>query len=508
MEKVYKIARGVLTFGLLAVLLAVIYVYSLANIEHYTAYMEADIASETLLAQVLYENGHVQPDTWYMSTGRRILSPPMLGSFLYGISGGDLNASVGAACSIMMILLLASMLYFNRQLGLGLMESLVMVVLSFVLSSPANETQRMLFLYSSYYVGHFTCMFLVLGFYAGALREEKVSVLHVLITVPLAVLNGAQGMHASMFFYMPLLGAEILRRLTYFFMKRKGINNAVTIWVSAISVLSLLSVRVFGDHFASEVTRNLRHAPEKFFDIVLPFFKEVLGYGRLPWLMLVFVIMAVCGYALAIKNFDSKEELWSILTVPFGVIVVLISTTFTTAEAAPRYYLMQVFFVGIGAALLIELWKHELTLILTAMVIVYGASSVLVFNEELILNDHSAETEYAQIAKWMEQSGYEYGYSTFDHANTITVISNDAVKVRAISNFKDMEGAKWLTDSSWYPPVKDSAMATCYVVSKPQESYFEDFEKTKKPNIIDKKEFEYFTVYVTDKDYVVWDRGE
>ena len=504
MEKVYEPARRVLTIGLLAVLLAVIYVYSCANIQHYTAYMEADIASETLLAQVLYENGHVQPDTWYMSTGRRILSPPMLASFLYGPTGGNLNVSVGVACSIMMILLLASMLYFNRQLGLGLMESLVMVVLSFVLSSPANETQRMLFLYSSYYVGHFTCMFLVLAFYAGALKEDRVYLPHVLITVPLAIVNGAQGMHASMFFYMPLLGAEILRRLTSFVTKKKDEKNSITVWVVAISMLSLISVKIFGDHFAGEVSRNLRHAPEKFFDIVLPFFREVLGYGRMPWLILIFVLTAVAGYAFGIRKFGEKKELWSTLTVPFGVIVVIISTTFTTAEAAPRYYLMQVFCVGIGVALLIELYKHELSLILTALVIVYGAFSALVFNRELIINDHSAETEYAQIADWMEEKGYEYGYSTFDHANTITVISNNAVKVRAVNNFTELKGARWLTDSSWYPPSKDAAGATCYVVSGAHDSEFAEFEKTGKAKIIDKKDFDSFTVYVTDRDYTVW----
>lgn len=503
MEKIGKPVRGVLVFALLAVLLAVIYVYCCANIEHYTAYMDADIASETLLAEVLYENGHIQPDTWYMSTGRRILSPPMLASFLYGPGGGDLNGAMGAACAVMMLLMMAAMLYFNSQIGLGLLESLVMVTLSFVLSAPANETQRMLFLYSSYYVGHFTCMFIVMGLYAKALREKKLSPVSVIITVPLAILNGAQGMHASMFFYMPLLGAEILRRLIALLQKKKE-NNLITIWVFGISVLSLVSVKIFGDHFAGEVTRNLRHAPEKFFEIVLPFFKEVLGYGRMTPLVVVFVLMAIAGYVFAVKSFGEKSELWSTLVVPFGVIVVMLSTTFTTAEAAPRYYLMQVFFVGLGAAMLIKLFKPDYTVFLAALVIFYGATSALVFYDALIVNDHSAETEYARIADWMTENGYEYGYSTFDHSNTITVISNDKVKIRAINNYKDREGAKWLTDSTWYPPTKDSSGATCYVVSKPFDSEFAEFQKAENPKVIDKKEFDYFTVYVTDRDYTIW----
>lgn len=505
MEKALKPARKVLIFALLASLLAVIYVYCCANLEHYTAYMEADIASETLLSQVLYENGHVQPDSWYMSTGRRILSPPMLASFLHRFSAGDMNGSMGAACAVMMIFMLAAMFYFNRQIGLGLLENLVMVLLSFVLSAPANETQRMLFLYSSYYVGHFTCMFLVLGFYAKALKEDKVSLLTVIVTVPLAVLNGAQGMHASMFFYMPLLGAEILRRLVDFLRKKKEGTNLITVWVCGISILSLVSIKIFGDHIAGEMSRNLRHAPEKFFGIVLPFFKEVLGYGRMTPLIVIFVLMAIAGYAFAIKNFDKNRELWSILPVPFGVIVVIISTTFTTAEAAPRYFLMQVFFVGIGAAMLINLYKTEYTALLSALVVIYGAFSAVVFYDALIVNDNSANTDYAKVADWMKENGYEFGYSTFDHANTITVISNNTVKVRAINNFKDLEGAKWLTDATWYPPIKDSAGATCYVVSKTFDEDFKEFEEQQNPKIIDMKEFERFNVYVTDRDYTIWE---
>ena len=59
MEKIYQPARKVLTFGLLAVLLAVICVYICANIGHYTAYMEADIASNGEEALKLFEESEV-----------------------------------------------------------------------------------------------------------------------------------------------------------------------------------------------------------------------------------------------------------------------------------------------------------------------------------------------------------------------------------------------------------------------------------------------------------------
>ena len=67
-----------------------------------------------------------------------------------------------------------------------------------------------------------------------------------------------------------------------------------------------------------------------------------------------------------------------------------------------------------------------------------------------------------------------------------------------------MHGLKWLSDSRWYPPYKDSNDATCYVVSRARTEEFNEFLANEKPVIIDEKEFSDFTVYVTDRDYSVW----
>ncbi len=498
-----KISEPLMTIGVALTLLILIIIYADANIFHYTAYMESDIASETLLAKEMYLNGHVQPETWIVSTGKRIIAPPLLASFLYPFVGYDLNVAMGVACTVLMILLAASMLFFGRKLGLSFLETMVMILLSFVLSSPGNETQRMLFLYASYYVGHFISMFLVLGFYADALKNNRLS-RWALIIIPLALVNGMQGMHANMFFYVPLLGVEILRRFVLFIRKRSCDNNYVTVWVAAIAIISLLSTKFFGSYIASETSRNIRHAPEKFFNIVLPFFSEVLGYGRLSALVVIFVLLAFAGFLFAIIKHSDNQEYWSTLTIPMGVLVVILSTTFTTAEAAPRYYLMQVFAVGVGVAMLIHFFKPDYSVYLAVLVIVYGISSGVVFYNDLVAGDHSGDSVYVKMADWMVENGYEYGYSTFDHANNMTVRSNEEVKIRPINSFSEVEGAKWLSNSKWYPPVKDAAGPTCYVVSDYGVEEFEGFVEENKPTVLSMERFDGFCVYVLDHDYTVW----
>ena len=504
MNQKKELPYNILTVLAALAVLAVIAVYSVANVNHYTAHMESDIASETLLAQVLYQNGHIQPDTWQMSTARRIISAPMLASFLYPLTGFDLNMSMGLACSLMMLALVASMLFFNRQLGLGILESLTMILMALVLSSPSNETQRMLYLYASYYVGHFISMFLVLGIYANMLKTEKISIPGVIITLPLAVVNGFQGTHASMFFYMPLLGTEMIRRAVYFIKKKKCPVGLLSIWVAAVSFAALIMPRFFGSFMDSQVARNIRHAPEKFFDIVLPFAMEVLGYGRLQIIVIAFAAAAIAGYVLAVTKLLDRPELWSILPVFFGVIVVILSTTFTTAESAPRYYLMQVFVVGIGMAVLMTLYKPRFTMWLAAVAVIYGAHSALVFYDGLVVKDSSADSQYQKMAEYMLENGYEYGYSTFDFANAMTVVCNDKVKIRAVNSFGELEGSKWLSDSTWYPPTKDASSPTCYVVSNPRLEEFGQCLDRERPTILYKKEFDDFVVYVTDHDYTIW----
>lgn len=497
-----KILNIAIVIATLAAALWILFIYADANMQHYNAHMEADIASETLLADVLHENGHVQPDTWQMSTARRIIAAPMLASFLYPVAGNNMVPAMGLACTLMILMLIAAMIFFNRQIGLGLRESLVAVLIMLMLSAPSDEAQRMLFLYASYYVGHFISMFIVLGLYARTLKRGRLSVLTVVITIPLAVINGIQGSHASMFFYLPMLGAEILRRLVLLIKKKKS-SFAISIWVAVVAVVSYVCSKIF-EFGVTGVSRNIRHAPEKFFGEVLPAFKVVLFYGRLEFVVIILIIAAVAGYMLAVKELSKTTELWATLPIVFGVIVVLLSATFTTAEVAPRYFIMQIFVLACGVPLLMKLFSRKMAPLLALIVIIYAVNSAMAFDDGLIKSDHSAGSEYVKVAQFMEEFGYEYGYSTFDHANPITVMSYGKAKVRAVNSFDEMQGLKWLTDSSWYPPTKNADSPTCYVVSRARQEEFDRFVERENPKIIDSKEFDTFVVYVTDKDYTYW----
>ena len=106
----------------------------------------------------------------------------------------------------------------------------------------------------------------------------------------------------------------------------------------------------------------------------------------------------------------------------------------------------------------------------------------------------------------MTENGYTYGYTTFDYANYITVMGNNAVKVRAVNNMAEMAGCKWLSDTTWYPPVKSQEGETCYIVSEAMTEDFNVFLETYEPEIVNTEEVGKFVIYVLDHDYTLWER--
>ncbi|SFQ09109.1 hypothetical protein SAMN04487928_11835 [Butyrivibrio proteoclasticus] len=536
------IAR-IITAILAVVFLALLFVFIDANIFHYTARMEADIASETLLGAVIYDNGFIQPSTWYASTAVRVISVPNVAAFIYPLVAHNANLAAGISCVIMMILLLAVMVLYFWQIGFAPVQILSVLVIVMSLTNSADEFQRMLFLYASYYVSHAITLFLILIFYNKWLKENKLSWWTVILSLVIAMTNGMQGMHACLFCYIPLIVTEVIRRIVFWAKEEEQNNIFIMIWVFVLFAASYGSTKFFGsNNFGAG--RNIRHAFEKFIGEVCPTIANALSFNRLPVLAILIVTASIAGYVICvyklIKNagntfdedifrnykaalsddkLDSSDHtyrFWSLLVFPFGFILCTLLETFTTADVAGRYFLMLLFTVGTGFALLSHQLKEKIRdfalvrgIILTALLLVvsfYGVFSAFVFYSELIRDDSSFDTDAYKAYNWMAENGYSYGYTTFDYANYITVMGNNTVKVRAVNNMADMAGCKWLSDTTWYPPVKSQEGATCYIVSEAMSEDFNVFLENYEPEILGTAEVGKFIIYVLDHDYTLWER--
>ena len=511
MENIKK-RRGTLldslvTIILLAIIITMVLIFAIANLFHYTANMEADIASESLLTEVLYDNGFIQPDTWCASTTLRVISVPNFAAFIYPLVGYNSNLATGITCTVFLVIMLVLLLGHLRNIGMDVNASLLALIVLCMVTNPSDESQRMVFLYASYYVSHVVTMIVVLNIYACFLEKDTVKLVPALLSFIIAAVNGMQGLHACMFCYFPIIVVEALRRLICLICKEKQPNYTVLLWTMAINAETLIVTKLMNANHVG-TSRNIRHALAKFTQEVWPTIIETLSFKRMPVITIVLVIFAIIGYGLTLKDIlkNSTVKLWCSFCFPAGFFICVILTTFTTFEVAGRYYLMLVFSVAIGTSLFIYHANIGFYHALIGIVIIGSVISAKEFYSSLVIGDRSEESSLYAISQWMEESGYTYGYSTFDFSNPITVMKNNGVKVRAVTNMTDLEGLKWLSDSTWYPPTKSVEEETCYIVSEARRGEFNAFLEINNPQIICTHEINDFMIYVLDRDYTVWEK--
>ena len=500
-----KIVDNALTGLLALVLFSLISIFVCANIFHYTAYMEADIASETLFVEVMYESGSINPSTWISSTGHRIMAPTDLAVLIYPLVGYDFQLALGSACCIMMLFVLLSMYLYMKEAGFSVAEILGAEVLAISLTTPGEQVQKMLFLYAAYYTDQVISLFFTLFIYEKFKKKGSLSLPGVVVSAALAILNGLQGYQGLLYCYFPIMAAEIIRIFAGFIKKEKIKEIYLSVWTFVITAISLATSLVTGV-YSPESGRNIRHAPEKFLEEVLPAICNIFSSGRLPWLTIIFIVLAIAGYIFAAAGKKSKFR-WNSLSFILSVCGYVFVTTFTTNMVSERYYMMIIFAIAVGVSYFAKsISKVDVKRIIAVSVIIYGVFAAADFYKTLIVDDNSETSDQYLVAMWMEDNGYTYGYSTFDHANYITVMSNNAVKVRSVNNMADMEGCKWLTDMTWYPPIKSSDGETCYIITSYLEDDFNKFLAEYNPQVVETAEIGRYMIYVLDKDYTLWER--
>lgn len=244
----------------LILLIAVLGLFSYANIAHYTAHMDADIAGEAVLAKEIAVNHMRTPDTWYASTEKRIIAPANLGAVFYALTR-DMNLSMGLACTVCLWGLVILMWLFYRRLGMRGAALWAAAALPLVLRVDTSNVLGMYALYAGYYVPLLIGMFAALLWYHRRLTGRRTHALSVLLVI-LAALLGMQGMRGVLMVFLPLLVTEVLRMCFW----RTGVTEGLSLLshLLLMTILSFVMARMFSGGM-TETSRNLRHAPEKFF---------------------------------------------------------------------------------------------------------------------------------------------------------------------------------------------------------------------------------------------------
>lgn len=486
-----------------------------ANLTHFTAFMDADVASDVLLAKELAANHFVIPETWRISTESRILYTANLAAFIYPMTD-DLNLSMGIACNLYAFLLCAVMALFYRRIGVKGSAFAAAILLPFVITVSVKGALEIYILYAGHYLTVLVTTYLILFLYAGYLRGKRMSGWKSLVILLMALINGLQGMRGFLMVFLPILVTECLRLLIC---HRKQLRFLAVIGCSA--VLSYLAARIVSGG-TTDTSRNIRNGIQKMLGEAIPAMRTLFtrDAGTVYHACAVLISLIAAGTILyrfvrigidalkgPLEQDGSSGEMipfWTTLPLAVSGAVMFLAMSFTTSEVASRYLVYLVFAVSAGYALFLQRQSRDGRAISLIPVILCAILSFKYNHKNLIINDASATSAYMRIADWMQENGYEKGYATFDWASTVTVVSNDRVHVRPVNNMTDLEGNKWLANATWYPPYTEQDRPVVYITTDyTDEALRETFSKR---GIVPARsqDIDEFHLYVTESDLTIW----
>lgn len=494
--------------GIMIFLLGTVFVY--INLVQYKLGLNADVAAEGLLARVIWESKEWLPKEWYWGNELRIISTPNFAALFYGMSK-NICLSMGISCIIAGAFVMGGAYYLCQSLDFSMTQKLLLLFLIMML--PNNKSMiELLFIYASYYAFHVGTYFITLAIYLKMLKKKKVKKIIIAITCLLHFLIGMQGVRGLLMITGPLMAVEILRRIYLWWISKEWNegSNFITGFVLILNIVEYIGGK-FPQSVGHPLSRNIRKAPQKLFEIVLPNFLNTFEWKNITVIEKIALTVGLClmiyvAINVVMKGIGKKEiekDDWIFMNFFVSLLLTLAALTFTTVESSSRYFLVVYFAMAMSLAMLLKKENFILKSSLAFVIIVlFAANSYRIYYPSL--TDKSLENDtYVQMGEYLLEEGYERAYSSFDVSNTMTVFNDGKIQVSPVNSFSEMDVCKCLASRKWYVPNVPKESKTAYIVSDYKMGEMEEFLEKHLENIEFKIKFGMFNIYGSDYNYSV-----
>lgn len=507
-DKGVRKEKNIINIILICLIFFLVIILGYINLVQYKIGLNADIAAEGLLAREIWESKEWIPDNWYFSSESKLIGVTNLAAILYGMTQ-SMCLAMGLGCIVGIIFVLWSMHFLCRELEFDNTQKLWMILL--ILLLPNNKDQlELLYLFAGYYTFYVGAYFITLSFYIRLIKGKHIKWHWMIVLFLLHFIMGAQGVRGILMIAGPLAATETVRRVYLLYCKRgwRKEDNLITGFAIILNVLGffggLLPISV-----GYPLSRNIRKAPQKFFEIVMPDFFATIDWENISllekiaftgclFLVLYFVIRIILkGY----NKQKIQENEWIFLNFFVSVFLTIAALTFTTVESSSRYF--TVIFIAIAMAITI-LWENSNGLVKSGLVV--AITIVLVGNSNrvylpMLLDKSFENNDYVKVCDYLIEEGYENSYTTFDHANRMTLSGDGKVQISAVSSLANMEACKWLSCRKWYVPNVSEESKTAYIVSDYRSQEFDSFYQEHQDTVKYKTKIGNFSIYGSDYNY-------
>lgn len=475
--------------------------------------MNADIASEAVLAQLIWNSGEWIPKSWYPSTELRIWTTPNLAALFYGITS-DMSMAMGGACIMMTLGILASAYFFISQFSFNRTQKLFFLLLCLIF--PNNfHILELLYVFASYYAIHIILLFFTLGIYARLINGKDISCRWLVIAVIFSFMMGMQGVRGILILSGPLLVTEVLRE-SYLIYSRQQWKNKKTLiiggWCFSLLLAGYAGTLLPFSIGNSSTSRNIRKSFVKLINTIIPDIKRCLGWGGLSLtgrflytgLLLITLAVLVLFIVKLVKKQYIDAVMWIYLVLWISVAATIFIIMFTTIDSSHRYYFIIYFAMAFGLTYLIKN-ICEKTAILRAIgytipliLFLYQTNTVYISH---IRSEQSTMPELSAVCRYLEDNGYYTAYASFERANIITVLSNGSVKCAAVASVERMDINKWLSSTDWYVPNVPYETKTAYIITESEKEAFSVFYEQHREELQFMTQIDKYLIYVSNYNY-------
>lgn len=495
------------TAALLAGIALFLLLIFITNLYHFNYCINADIASDVILGELIWNSGKMIPDTWYVANELRLICTPNLSALFYGMTGNMVLAS-GLACCMMTILILFAISYFAKSVKMK-KESILLIGFLCLIIPSGFIMLELLYLFAAYYAIHVVIFLVTLGIYARFIENRKITYKLACGSILFAFLLGLQGVRGILVIYGPLFGIECIRNIYLYWQKNK---RCISDFYISLWTLLMLGGSVFGTLSPFSVgqgfSRNMRKGMSKLFTIVIPDMVRAIGFedaaalGKicLGVFLLLTLYMLIHVLHLMLKG-EMESVHWAWLVMCASPVMTAVIVAFTTVESTERYYFILLFLLPVSAVLVWEKSKNVIKYMIGVTGILLAVSSFVQVYLPVIRSDEPLLTEEYEVTAFLMDKGLSVAYATFENANTMTVLSNGAIRVYPVASVEKMDICKWMTSTEWYCPNMPFEQKTAYIITDSEEDGFTLFTSDKERIVNEVERIGKYTVYVSDYNY-------
>jgi hypothetical protein len=456
----------------------------LLNLFCYDNWLDSDMAAEMIFSKLLAQGGHwfAAPD-WYYSTEFRFLYTHWIMAPLFRVCG-DWHVIRCITNIVSYVLVLCSYYYFMKPFKV---KKGLVITTSAILLLPFSETMMTHMAMGNTYLFHVLIVFLFFGLYLRLVGPgQNRRTVRVICYLVLALICGVSGVRYLLALICPLVLAALvyllqsgefqqfrrtakagnLRReskplwkcpaMKYFGYSLLGAMGSVAGY--AVNVLYVSRNYVFQTYettnFIAVYQGVLMERLQNAIGSLLMLFGYIPDRSVLSLRGVItvaaFVMLGIWAYCSVKAGRGSRgQRRFVSLFLLVSLLLNLFVFVFTTSTMVPRYYIT--IFIFVLPMLCFYMEREERYVDRTAVSLLLAVCLLLATGKTVmsyLTVDKNASKR--QVAEFLQENQYTFGYATYWNGNIITELTDGAVEVANVGDAEYLEYFKWSSPMKYY----------------------------------------------------------